>query len=175
MISPYFSRTWEHFNSHAQTPPDPAARPGQAAVTVRGRVAYVAHPLFRAYHLHGYPVYRQIVGALLGRLLPTPLARVTAPGTAEVTLLRQDATGDTPERLVCHILHYVPRRTTPDLDLVDDVIPLHDVALAVRADWTPRAAYTAPDRAPLEVTMDGPYARVTVPRVDGHAMVVLER
>ena len=25
LIPPYFSRTWEHFNSHAQTPPDPTA------------------------------------------------------------------------------------------------------------------------------------------------------
>ena len=31
------------------------------------------------------------------------------------------------ERLICHILHYVPQRPTPDLDLVEDVIPLHDI------------------------------------------------
>jgi hypothetical protein len=177
VVPPYFSRTWEHFNSHAQTPPDPTAPRELAAATLCGRVAYLAHPIFRAYHLHGYPVYRQIVAALLRRLLPEPLVQMEAPTTAEVTLLRQAASaeGATPERLVCHILHYVPQRRTPDLDLVEDVIPLYDLSLAVRTGWTPRAVYLAPGHVAVVATMEGDYARVRVPRVDGHAMVVLER
>jgi len=177
VVSPYFSRTWEHFSSHAQTPADPAAVSGLAAATVRGRVAYLAHPLFRAYQQHGYPVYRQIVGALLQRLLPNPLVRTNLPTTGEVSLLHQAAGADgaSPERLICHVLHYVPQRRTPDLDLVEDVIPLHEVEVAVRTGWTPRAAYLAPARTGLQLTMQGSYASVRVPRVDGHAMIVLER
>ena len=38
---------------------------------VARRVAYLSHPIFRAYQLHGYPVYRQIVAALLRLLLPS--------------------------------------------------------------------------------------------------------
>jgi hypothetical protein len=177
IVPPYFSRTWEHFNSHAQTPPDPTARPEFAAVTMRDRVAYMSHPVFSAYQHHGYAVYRQLVGALLDRLLTKPLLRTNLPTTAEVTLLRQPARPEEgqSERLVCHILHYVPQRRTPDLDLVEDVIPLDDVTVAIRCEWTPSAAYLAPERTPLELTMDGAYARVRVPRVLGHAMVVLER
>jgi hypothetical protein len=177
LVSPYFSRTWAHFSSHAQTPPDPAALSGQAAATLHERVAYLSHPIFRAYHCHGYPVYRQIVGALLRRLLPAPLVLLEAPTTSEVTLLRQAARDDgkTSERLICHIMHYVAQRRTSDLDLVEDVLPLYDVGLAVRSGWTPRAVYLAPQRLSLYATMDGEYARVRVPRVDGHAIVVLER
>jgi hypothetical protein len=177
IVSPYFSRTWAHFSSHAQTPADPAKVPGLAAVTLRGKVAYLSHPLFRSYQEHGYPVYRQIVGALLQRLLPDPIVRTDLATTAEVTVLRQPAgaDGDSPERLVCHLLHYVPQRRTPDLDLVEDVIPLRDVHVDVRTGWEPRAAYLAPDRAPLEVAVRGEYARVTVAEVVGHQMVVFER
>jgi len=177
VVPPYFSRTWAHFSSHAQTPPNPTALPDLAAVTLRGRVAYLAHPIFHAYQQHGYPVYRQIVGALLRRLLPTPLVRTNLPSTGEVSLLRQaaGAAGDSPERLICHVLHSAPQRRTPDLDLLDDVIPLHDVDVVVRTGWTPRAAYLAPERAVLPMTMQGAYASVRVPRVDGHAMIVLER
>ncbi len=177
VVSPYFSRTWAHFSSHAQTPPNPAALSDLAAVTLRGRVAYLAHPIFHAYQQHGYPVYRQIVGALLRRVLPTPLVRTNVPSTGEVSLVRQGAgaDGDSPERLICHILHYVPQRRTPDLDLLEDVIPLHDVEVGVRTAWTPRVAYLAPERAGLPMTMQGEYASVCVPRVDGHAMIVLER
>jgi hypothetical protein len=85
--------------------------------------------------VRGYPVYRQVVAAVLDRLLPDPLVRTSLPTTAEVTVLRQPsgAGGNTPERVVCHILHYVPQRRTPDLDLVEDIIPLHNVEVAVRA------------------------------------------
>jgi len=38
-----------------------------------------------------------------------------------------------------------------------------------------QAAYLAPERVALPVTMQGDYASVRVPRVDGHAMIVLER
>ncbi|HXT36028.1 MAG TPA: alpha-amylase family protein [Chloroflexota bacterium] len=173
VVSPYFSRAWAHFSSHAQTPPNPDSLPGFAAATIHDRVAYLAHPLFRSYHVHGYPVYRQIVGALLHRLLLEPLVRTNMPTAGEVTLLRQ-RTPSGEERLICHILHYLPQRRTPDLDLVEDTIPLHDLVLDVRAGWMPRAAYLAPDPTPLPVTRDGNYIRVRVPRVAGHAMVVLE-
>jgi hypothetical protein len=177
VVPPYFSRTWEHFNSHAQTPPDPTAEAEFAAVTMHGRVAYISHPVFSMYRHHGYPVYRQLVGALLDRLTIQPLVRSNLPTTAEVTLLRQAERSDQgqAERLVCHILHYVPQRRTADLDLVEDVIPLDDLTVSIRAEWTPRAAYLAPERTPLEVTMDGEYARVYLPRVLGHAMIILER
>jgi hypothetical protein len=175
IVSPYFSRTWAHFSSHAQTAPNPLSRPGFAAATIRDRVAYLSAPLFRAYHAHGYPVYRQIVAALLRRLLPEPLVRTTMPTTGEVTLLRQTGALSGEERLVCHLLHYVPQRRTADLDLVEDCTPLHDLTVDIRTGWVPRAAYLAPDRTSLPVTMDGDYARVRVPRLFGHAMVVLER
>ena len=177
VVSPYFSRGWAHFSSHAQTPPDPEHLPGLAAATIHGQVAYLAHPLFRSYQANGYPVYRQIVGALLHRLLPEPLVRTNLPTTGEVTLLRQPAGADgaSPERLVCHLLHYVPQRRTPDLDLVEDVIPLRDVQVEIRTGKAPSASYLAPERTPLRATMHGPYARITVPVVHGHAMIVLEQ
>jgi hypothetical protein len=177
VVAPYFSRTWDHFSSHAQTPPDPAAVSEFAAVTLRGRLAYVAHPIFGAYRLHGYAVYQQIVAALLRRWLPKPLVRTSLPATGEVSLVRQDAGafGDSPERLVCHVLHYALQRRTPDLDLLEDVIPLHDVDVAVRTGWIPGAAYVAPERAALDVTMNDDYAHVPIPEVRGHAMIVMER
>jgi hypothetical protein len=51
---------------------------------------------------------------------------------------------------------------------------LYDVSLAVRTGWTPGAAYLAPERMALPVTMGGRYAWLRVPKVDGHAIVVLE-
>ncbi len=165
-VRPYFNRTWEHYSSHAQTPPD--APTGFAAVTQRGPVMVCAHPLFRAYRLHGSKVYRQIVESCLRRLLPNPIVWTDAPSVAEVTALAQD------RRTVVHLLSYVPQRRTPEIDLVEDALPLREILVAVRLASRPTAVRLVPDGGSLEFDWDDGYARFTVPEVRGHQMIAVE-
>jgi hypothetical protein len=165
---PYFNRAWDHFCSHSHTPLDrPSDWPG---VVQRGRVIYFAHPVFGMYTRHGSPVYRALVLNALRRLLPDPLVTTNAPTTAHVTLLRQ------PEqhRTVAHVLHYIPQRRHPGFDTLEDVIPLRDVELSVRLEAQPTSVYLAPTRQKLDFALEGQRARVIVPEVLGHAMVVFE-
>lgn len=166
---PYFNRTPYHYSSHQHTP---IGRVSDApAITRRDRAIYCAFPLFRAYKLHGNQIYKQIIGALVDLLIPDPLLKVGAPSTAEATLLSQRA-GDE-DRLVVHLLHYVPQRRTPSLDLVEDVIPLYDVPIAVRVAAKPGRVYLAPEEKDLAFDWDGCYARIVVPRLNGHQLVCI--
>ena len=73
--------TMQSFIRQFQVEQTPYHKPtGHAAVTQRGRIVYFAVPIFRAYARHGYPVYRQLVGNSLRRLLPEPLVRLTHSG-----------------------------------------------------------------------------------------------
>jgi hypothetical protein len=166
IVRPYFNRTWQHFSSHNQTPQ--AELTPHAAVTRRGQVIYISHPIFRSYHRHGYPVYRQVVAAALRLLLPEPLLRADLPTSAEATLMRQE------NRRVLHLLHYAPQRRSADIDIVEDALPLLPTTVAVRVPEQPSRAYLAPTGTALDVEYDGAYAHVTLPLVQGHAMVVLE-
>jgi len=164
---PYFNRTPFTYTSHQHSP---IARVTDVpAITRRGKVAYCAYPLFRAYKLHGNQIYKQVIAGLLASLLPDPLLKVEAPSTAEATVLRQEVGGET--RLVAHLLHYVPQRRTPSLDLVEDVIPLYDVGLAVKAPSRPRRAYLAPQGTDLPLQWDGVYASCRVPKLEGHQLI----
>jgi hypothetical protein len=169
VVHPYFNRTSERFSSHAQTPPEPSLS-AHAAVTVgpTGRVIYCAHPLFRMYRRHGYPPYRDVIVACLRRLLPDPLLRFDGPTTAEVTALRQEG------RTVCHVLHYLPQRRAERLDVLEDVLPLHDRTLALRLERRPRQAYLAPQGWDLPLRWRPPYAEVSLPAITGHQLVVFE-
>jgi hypothetical protein len=164
---PYFNRTPFTYSSHQYAP---IARVTDApAITRRGRAIYCAFPLFRAYKLHGNEIYRQVIAALIRELLPDPLVKVDAPSTAEVTLLHQSV--DDEERLNVHLLHYVPQRLTPNLDLVTDIIPLHDVGVAVKVASRPRRTYLAPQGVELSFTWDGSYASCQIPRINGHQIL----
>ena len=78
------------------------------------------------------------------------------------------------ERLVCHLLYYTPQRRTTQIDIVEDVVPLFDVPLAVRADFVPRRVYLAPQGQDLPFERDGACIRCHVPEIRGHQMVVFE-
>lgn len=164
---PYFNRTPFTFTSHQHAPMREVT--SAPAIVRNGRAIYCAHPLFRAYKLHGNQIYKQVVSALIDLLLPDPVLKVSAPSTAEVTLLRQSAGGE--ERLLAHLLHYVPQRRTPGLDIVEDILPLYDIALAVKTDRPPVRVYLAPERTELPVDWDGVYAKVRVPKIEGHQIV----
>ena len=166
VVEPYFERAWNHFCSHRQTPGDRVSR--FAAATLNGRSAHIAFPIFRAYALHGNYPYRLLVRNILGMLLPEPLVRIDAPTGVEVSVMKQG------KRTITHLLYYSAERRAKDLDLIEDIVPLHDLPLSVKLVRQPARAYLAPDMTPVPLVYRDGYAHVTVPELRGHAMVVLE-
>ncbi|HTE21242.1 MAG TPA: beta-galactosidase trimerization domain-containing protein, partial [Armatimonadota bacterium] len=165
---PYFNRTYAHFCSHRHTPAEKKSQ-FPAAVATENAV-YFAHPLFASFMRHGVRTYKLLFLNALKRLLPEKLLVSNAPTTARITLLRQES----PARSIVHVLHYIPEQRYRDIQTIEETIPLHDLTLSVKLESKPGRAYLAPggEDLPLEWT-DG-RAKVTVPRVDGHAMVVFE-
>jgi hypothetical protein len=166
VIEPYFERTWDHFSSHFQTPPEKPS--GFAAATINGNVAYISAPIFGMYGRHGNLPYRALVRNLIDRLLPEPLLRVTAPSSTEATVLRQQS------RTIVHLLQYCPERRAGTLDLVEDIVPIHNVALSLKLEKKPRRVYLAPSETPLAFEYKKGRVHVVVPEVAGHGMVVFE-
>ncbi|GBC97210.1 hypothetical protein HRbin16_03031 [bacterium HR16] len=164
---PYFNRTYRHFCSHAHTPV--ARRSELPAALRKGRVVYLAHPVFSTFAQYGMPFYKQLVLNALNLLLPNPLVVADAPSTLQVTWNRQSAH----RRSVVHLLHYVPERRTLAADYLEDVIPLYNIPLRLRTS-TPKRVYLAPQREEIPFQTDGEYLCITVPEVRGHQMVVLE-
>ncbi len=164
---PYFNRTWEHFCSHFHTPPD--KKGSDPGVVRKGRVIYFAHPIFGSFGKTGMPAYKYMLLNALKELLPDPLVVADAPSTLHITWNRQPEQ----KRSVAHLLHYIPERRTLGPDIIEDAIPLYDVAVRLKTA-KPSRVYLAPEGQDLPFTVEGEYIAVTVPAVKGHAMVVIE-
>lgn len=172
-VEPYFNRTWDHFCSHAQTPP---RRSGKAPMVTRcGNVIYIARPIFNEYKKHANRVYRLLVRNLISMFLEEPLIRSSAPTGAEITLLRQKAEGNRPERHLVHLLYYPRERRGENLDAVEDIVPLHNIELAVRLPGPFKRVYLVPQGTDLAVQNEGSYSRVVVPEIRGHQIVAFEQ
>ncbi|MGQ9733199.1 MAG: beta-galactosidase trimerization domain-containing protein, partial [Candidatus Zipacnadales bacterium] len=166
---PYFNRTYDHFCSHQHAPLK--ARAERPAVTQAGNVVYLAHPVFRMYQRWGARFWKQLTMNALALLLRQPLVRTNAPTTAQVTVTYQE----TEHRTMLHILHYIPERRAQQLDTIQDLIPLHEVKVALRCAAAPAKVYLAPEETELNCTWIDGYAEVTVPCVEGYAVVVIQQ
>jgi len=165
---PYFDRSPAKFSSHKQTPlgqrsPDPL-------ITRRGKIIYIANPFFTSYALDGYGVQKQVVAALLERLLARPRVRTNLPSTAQIQVLEQPRE----KRVIAHVLYYPLTRRAPDLDIIEEPGLLTHVEISVRLEARPRAAYAIPSRAKIPFEFTSGYAACRLPRVEGHAAVCFE-
>ena len=166
VVEPYFERTYEHFCSHYQTPPDKVSR--YAAVVQCGQCVTFAVPIFTAYGRHGNIPYRQILGNCIARLLPRPLIRAGHPAHLETSVVRQG------RRTVVHLLSYIPMRRCEQLDIIEDAVPLVDMPLAVNLARPPRRAVLVPTGEQLPFEYKDGYAQVRISTAAGHVLVVFE-
>ncbi|MEM2239403.1 MAG: beta-galactosidase trimerization domain-containing protein [Candidatus Bathyarchaeia archaeon] len=164
VVEPYFDRTAAHFCSHRQTPPDRDSN--YPAIVRTSRIVYFAFPIFRAYKIHGFPVYKFLLRNAINHLMPEPILKHNLPSTAEVVVRRLE--GD----YIVHILHYVPQRRAEGIDIVEEALPINDVNVAIRT--YARNAYLIPSKSELAVEQSGNYTSTIIPTIKGHAHVVFE-
>lgn len=167
-VTSYFDRTWAHFCSHRQTPS--SGQPIGPAVVRNGNAIYFAHPIFSQYHQNAPRWCKQLLLNALALLLPNPLVTHQGPSTLLISLNAQAAE----KRWIAHLLHYIPERRGEDFDVIEDVIPLHDLSVSLAVPHAVKGVRSVPAGASLDfATVDGRLT-ITLPRLDGHQMVEIQ-
>ncbi len=167
-IVPYFNRTYAHFCSHLHTPSSGEA--AYPAITRKGTAIYFAHPIFTQYQ-HNAPRWcKQLVLNAVNMLMPDALVRHDGPSTLIVTLNEQKAQ----HRRILHALHYIPVRSSQTIDIIEDVIPLYNIAFRVRENRPVTAVVCVPQQVELTFTQQPERLEFTLPRLEGHQMVAIQ-
>ena len=165
MMKPWFNRTWEHFCSHRHTPVEgPADYPGAVR---SGSCIYLMHPHFTQYRERAPRWCKLLIRNAIDLLLGQPVLRAEAPSTAIFTVNRQAAQN----RLIVHALHYVPERRSEELEIVEDIIPLHEVPVSVRVEGEVASVRLVPQGEEIAFTLTGKRCGFVIPRVEGTQMV----
>lgn len=165
---PYFNRTHEHFCSHRHTPSSHLIRyPG---IVRNGPVIYFAHPVFSQYHANAPRWCKQLFLNALDLLLPESLLRVSTPSSAIMTINEQVFDN----RWVLHLLHYLPERRGVDFDIIEDIIPLRNVAVSLRVPRIVSEVVCVPGEQLLNFNEENGRVIFTVPEVNGHQMIAIQ-
>ena len=167
IIGSFFDRTYRHFCSHRQTPS--SGREVQPGIVRKGRCIYFSSPIFSQYNDNAPRWCKQLVLNALELLLPEPLVKHNGPSTLQVTLTEQENQG----RWLLHLLHFIPERRSETLDVIEDVIPVFNVRVGVKAPRPIEDVTLVPEQTSLPIRTEGPYTVFDVYRVDGHAMISL--
>ncbi|HET7560738.1 MAG TPA: hypothetical protein VFK80_12340, partial [Limnochordia bacterium] len=78
------------------------------------------------------------------------------------------------DRLVLHLLSFLPARKHPSLEVVEDAFPLVDVPVAIRSERRPQRVYTAPNGSDLNWRYADGYVQTQLSSTAGHVLVVVE-
>lgn len=168
---PYFDRSREKFSSHQQTPVGEVTN--EPLITRRGKVVYIANPIFTSYAMDAFGVQKLLVDALLKQLIDEPLLRVEGlPSTGQVTLLEQRTAGA--KRHIVHLLYYPATRRAPNIDIIEEAGLVENVRVQLRLPAKPRVVELVPERITLPVSYADGVAAFPVPRVMGHQAIAVE-
>ncbi|MBW7460111.1 beta-galactosidase, partial [Paenibacillus sepulcri] len=87
-----------------------------------------------------------------------------------VTLQHQPAQA----RYVNHLLYASPVKRGDGVEVIEDIIPLHDVEVALNLPEAAKRVYLAPQGTELPFRQNETTIAYTVPRLECHQMVVIE-
>ena len=165
---PYFNRTYGHFCSHRNTPFDkPADWP---AVIRKGNVIHIAQPVFRMYDEQGMQLHRDLVKNCIDLLYADPMVTASLPSCGRVSVMQQTNEGD---RLVVHLMYANPIKRG-QTEVIEDIVPLFDVAVSMVTDREPAKVYLAPEREEIKFAYGTGRVSFVVPRLEMNAIVVIE-
>lgn len=177
---PYFNRNWKHFCSHQHTPYRMERNDSYDAVIEQGGIIYFAHPIFSAYYRVGQPLLKYLLRGALDALLPERRVRVSMPSAGRISLMEQKAE----KRLLLHLLFAQTQlRGTGSpheigdirrIEIIEDVVPIREVACELRTAKRPSRVYRASDGATLDFAYEGGVLRFNLPELFIHELVVVK-
>lgn len=166
-ISSYFDRTWEHFCSHQHTPS--SGKVDYPAVVKNGDVIYFSHAIFTQYNRNAPRWCKTLVLNAIDMLLPEPVLKHNGPSSLITTVNEQRDEN----RWVVHLLHYIPERRCKDIDVIEDVIPVYNIAVSIKIPRRVKSVTCVPREEKLQFIEKDGRIEFVVPRVNGHQMVEL--
>jgi hypothetical protein len=166
--NPFFNRDMLHFCSH-QHAPNTKESAGPLMVQTQNTV-YLGLPAFALYTSLGQNVLRDVLLHGIRLLLEKPTLETNLPAQGVQTVMRQAADG----RTVVHLLYASPVRRGKGIEVIEDLLPVTNVAVSLRVEKAPKRVYLAPQGEDLPFTIENGVLKTVVPELVCHQMVVVE-
>lgn len=134
----------------------------------RGLIAAAYGPLPNIFFRSHAPGLRAFIGEAVGLLFPEPKVRVVGPPVLDIAL-RTTADG----KLSVHLLNRAGLPLPDRFNFSDYIPPVGPITVEIRTAKKPERIVLAPGNAELKWEWDGRTARIEVPKIGIHEVVVV--
>lgn len=167
--NPYFNRERAHFCSHMHTPNNEA---DYSCGCIEGKDGiYISWPVFEEYATKGSLIVKKMVCYALDRLLKDNKTLTTnLPAQGIVTLNKQE----NEKRYVSHFLYASPVVRGDGIQIIEDIIPIHDTTAKIKIPEKISRVYLAPTMEDLPFTQEDGVVKLKIDKFENAALVVLQ-
>jgi hypothetical protein len=167
--NPYFNRDVFTFCSHQHTPSN-LKKSGPGMVESKNGI-YLAWNVFEDYATIGSLILKKSVLYALNKLLGGAKTLETdLPAQGVVTV--QEQKGE--QRVVNHLLYASPVKRGQSIEIIEDIVPLHNIEVSIKLPYKAKRVYLAPQMQELDYTENDGKVSYTVPTLECHQMVVID-
>ncbi len=170
---PYFKRTYAQFCGHKNTPNNKngARRP---AVIKKGNVVYIANPISSIYHDYGAVFQKRYLLAAIKAVYKKSVVEVFADDGSHIAKCRAILINQPEKKRYCLNIAYASPVKSGRAEIIEDIIPLHDVDIRINVGKKIRSVRTLISGEALSKTDTETGIRLTLPKLNMHETVILE-
>jgi hypothetical protein len=165
-LYPYFNRTAEHFSSHLHTPCNYDAT--GVGITRGKDGVYISAHIFADYKRTGNMTDKLLVVPLLNELLGERIVKTNLPSQAKISYVKTDD-GD-----VIHIVFANTVKRGQGIEVIEDIVPLHQTDMDVRAHGIVKKVSLLPNQQEIAFMQTGDRVRFTIDKFRIHCAVLIE-
>ena len=165
VYEPYFSRTEGHYCSHRNTPNRPDAAP-YPAIVLNERALCFAHDLGDQYFNYGNYWCRRIFENAVSRIYTPEITFENLPTYGRYTFYRKEDT-----RLL-HLLGLIPMKRG-SVSVLEEPTKLYDIKVNIQGE-IPNRVILMPQNEEVSFTCEKGTVSFTVPKLEGHQLIVLQ-
>ncbi|MCQ2519354.1 MAG: beta-galactosidase trimerization domain-containing protein [Lachnospiraceae bacterium] len=164
VFEPWFDRNYGTYCSHRNTPYKSEAS-GYPGAVKKGKVIWLAHPVFELYKEYGAQLFREVALKAL-RLIYTPLYSINLPSNGRTRLTYQAKE----DRYVFHAAYATPMQRGC-ITVLEDMPEFKDVSVTIKTDKAVKAVRSIPSLEEIAFENKNGELSFAIPYVQCHSAV----
>lgn len=164
---PYFNRTALQFSSHKHAPVKHET--AQSAIIRTDSTVYIPWEIFEDYRTNGSLIVKEILLHTIDLLLGENKTITTnLPSGGIVSLTEQK------NKTICHVLYVTPVKRGNGIEVIEDIVPLHDVFVSIKHSANVKRVYLVMADKEIPFSFADGKVSITIPVVENHEIIVIE-
>lgn len=168
-IMPYFSRTYDKFFGHKNTPYDKNSE-RFPAILKNGNVVYTAHSFAKLYKIHGSVFHKRYFMYALNLIYGGGTVKVQGLGSEG----RMTAIHQADKNRYCINLLYATPLKRGEATVIDEIVPVYNIGVSLKTDKAVKRVILPLTGESLEFSREGDIVRFVVPKLECHTVIAVQ-